>query len=160
MHIRRPKDFYAGLMFLVFGAAAMVFAPAYQIGSAAKMGPGYFPLTLGALLVVLGAVIVAGSVFWAKEPQARPAFHLKPPMLVLSAVVLFGLALRPLGLFVSTVLLVVLSSRASHEFRLKEAILNAALLSCAVLLIFVYFLEFQVPVWPALFDGRILWFRG
>ena len=134
---------------MLFGAAAFFFAEDYNIGSAAKMGPGYFPFVLGALLAALGVTLLLRSVFWTKGLQERPAFHLKSLVLVLSSVVLFGLLLRPLGLLVSTTLLVVVSSMASHEFRWKESLLNAAVLIVVVLLVFVYCLDFQVPVWPA-----------
>ncbi len=139
---------------MLFGAAAFCCAAEYNIGSAAKMGPGYFPFVLGALLAALGVTLLLRSVFWTKGYQEEPAFHLKPLVLVLSSVVLFGLLLRPLGLLVSTTLLVVVSSMASHEFRWKESLLNAAVLIVVVLLIFVYCLDFQVPIWPAFLTGR------
>ena len=139
---------------MLFGVAAFFFAAEYNIGSAAKMGPGYFPFALGALLAALGVTLLVRSVFWTKGLQERPAFHLKPLVLVLSSVVLFGLLLRPLGLLVSTTLLVVVSSMASHEFRLKEALLNAGALAVIVLMVFVYFLDFQVPVWPSFLVTR------
>jgi hypothetical protein len=154
MRIRHPKDFCSGVMFMLFGAAAFFFAEDYNIGSAAKMGPGYFPFVLGALLAALGVMLLLRSVFWTKRSQQGPAFHLKPLVLVLSSVVLFGLLLRPLGLLVSTTLLVVVSSMASHEFRWKEALLNAAVLIVVVLLVFVYCLDFQVPIWPSFLAGR------
>lgn len=139
---------------MLFGAAAFFFAEDYNIGSAAKMGPGYFPFVLGALLAALGVTLLVRSVFWTKGSQQGPAFHLKPLVLVLSSVVLFGLLLRPLGLLVSTTLLVVVSSMASHEFRWKESLLNAAVLIVVVLLVFVYCLDFQVPIWPSFLAGR------
>ena len=139
---------------MLFGAAGFFFAEEYNIGSAAKMGPGYFPFVLGALLAALGVTLLVRSVFWTKGLQQRPAFHLKPLVLVLSSVVLFGLLLRPLGLLVSTTLLVVVSSLASHEFRWKEALLNAAVLIVVVLVVFVYCLDFQVPVLPAFMAVR------
>jgi hypothetical protein len=154
MRIHHPKDFITGLMFLLFGAAAIFFATDYTIGSAAKMGAGYFPFVLGAFLSALGVTLLLRSVFWTKGSQAGPAFQLKPLVLVLSAVVLFGLLLRPLGLLVSTTLLVVVSSLASHEFRWKEALLNAAVLIVVVIVVFVYCLDFQVPVWPAFMAVR------
>jgi hypothetical protein len=152
--IRHPKDFCTGLMFLVFGAAAMFFSTDYKIGSAAKMGPGYFPFALGAFLAVLGAICVLRSVLWEKGIQPWPVLHFRPLALVLSSVVLFAILLQPLGLPVSATVLVVLCSRASHEFRWKEALLNAAVLIFIVLVVFVYFLDFQVPVWPSFPTGR------
>ena len=53
--IREPKDFWAGVMFFAFGVAAIVIGTAYPVGTAARMGPGYFPRILGILLIVLGA---------------------------------------------------------------------------------------------------------
>lgn len=154
MRIRHPKDFLTGLMFLLFGAAAIFFAASYNIGSAAKMGPGYFPFALGAFLAALGVTLLLRSVFGARGSQAGPVFHLKPLVLVLSSVVLFSLLLRPLGLLVSTTTLVVVSSMASQEFRWKEALLNAAALIFIVWVVFVYALDFQVPIWPAFMAVR------
>lgn len=154
MRIRHPKDFCTGVMFLLFGAGAMFFSTDYTIGSAAKMGPGYFPFVLGAFLAVLGVASLMKSVLGETGPQPWPVLHFKPLALVLSSVVLFALLLRPLGLPVSATVLVVVCSRASHEFRWKEALLNAAALILIVLVVFVYFLEFQVPVWPSFPAGR------
>ena len=75
MVIRNPKDFWAGLMFIAFGVFFMVVAlgtpefinnlwgdkviPGYQMGSAVRMGPAYFPVVLGGMLAVLGAIVFA-----------------------------------------------------------------------------------------------------
>ena len=154
MRIRQPKDFLTGVMFVFFGTAAMAMSVGLTIGTAAKMGPGYFPFALGALLVVLGAVILMRGVAGSAGSRAWPSLQFKPLAAVLLSVVLFSRLLVPLGLLLSTFLLVVLSSMASHEFRWKEALLNAAVLVAIVLLVFVYFLEFQIPVLPALLAGR------
>ena len=154
MRITDPKDAYAGLLFVLFGAAAMIFSVRYTIGTAAKMGPGYFPFVLGAVLCAIGCVVGLKSLFQSKEAGKGPSLHWKPVVMVLSAVVLFGLFLRPLGLLVSTLLMIVVSSAASHEFRLKEALVNAGALALIVLMIFVYFLDFQVPVWPSFLVTR------
>jgi hypothetical protein len=154
MRIRHPKDFLTGLMFVFFGAAAMVFSFGMTIGSAAKMGPGYFPFLLGAFLVVLGAVSLLRGTLWAEGVHGWPIVHLKPLAIVLVSVVLFSQILRPLGLLLSTAALVVLASTASHEFRWKEALLNAAVLVAIVLVVFVYFLEFHMPIVPFFIAGR------
>jgi putative tricarboxylic transport membrane protein len=153
MRIAHPKDFLTGLLFLLFGAAAMALSRGLTIGGAAKMGPGYFPFALGLLLVVLGAVILSRSLLRTEEPQPWPSFHLGPLAIVLLSVFLFSQALRPFGLPLSTVLLVVMVSKASHEFRWRETLVNAAALVVIVLVVFVYFLKFQIPVWPAFIAG-------
>jgi hypothetical protein len=154
MRIRHPKDFLTGVMFVGFGAAAMASSFGLAIGSAAKMGPGYFPLVLGGFLVVLGAVILLRGVWGAGETQGWPALQFKPLAIVLLSVILFSQILRPLGLLLSTAGLVVLASMASHEFRWKETLLNAAVLVAIVLAVFVFFLEFQLPIWPSFLAGR------
>jgi hypothetical protein len=55
--IPRPKDFYAGLLFVAFGVFAIIIARDYPLGTAARMGPGYFPRLLGMLLIVLGVAL-------------------------------------------------------------------------------------------------------
>jgi len=155
MHIKRTKDFKSGLLFIFFGMASAVFSGTYQIGTAAKMGPGYFPFVLGGLLTMLGLVVSLRSLSRGEETRKARSFRVKPVVLVLSSVVLFGLLLRPLGLIFSTVILIMISSMASDEFKKKEAILNAFVLLAIVLIIFVYFLKFQIPVWPSFLTGRI-----
>ena len=57
MKIKSQKDFYFGLMFTVVGVAFAWGASTYNVGTGARMGPGYFPLMLGIVLAILGAVI-------------------------------------------------------------------------------------------------------
>jgi len=154
IQVRNNKDFYAGLLFMLFGIMSMIFAPQYQIGTAAKMGPGYFPFVLGGVLTVLGLVISLKSLSRREGVRKARSLRVKPMVLVLSSVVLFGLLLRPLGLIFSTVILIIVSSMASDEFKKKETILNAFVLLAIVLIVFVYFLKFQIPVWPSFLSGR------
>jgi hypothetical protein len=60
--IKSPKDFWAGVMFVGTGVFFLIWAIAnYQMGTAVRMGPAYFPVLLGGLLAVLGAVVLMGS---------------------------------------------------------------------------------------------------
>jgi hypothetical protein len=73
VRIRSPKDFWAGLMFIAFGLFAAIFAYAnYQMGTAVRMGPAYFPAVLGGLLAVLGLLVLIEA--FALED--RHALHL------------------------------------------------------------------------------------
>ncbi|RPJ73824.1 MAG: tripartite tricarboxylate transporter TctB family protein [Desulfobacteraceae bacterium] len=154
MRIRQPKNLLTGILFISFGAAAMFLSAELTIGTAAKMGPGFFPFALGALLVILGAVVMLRGLVGAVGSHGWPTVQLKPLAAVLLSVVLFSQVLLPLGLLLSTALLVILASTASHEFRWKEALLNAAVLVAVILAVFVYLLEFQIPVLPAFIGGR------
>ena len=57
MNIKSQKDFFSGLMFMGIGVAFAWGATTYNVGSGARMGPGYFPLMLGILMTILGALI-------------------------------------------------------------------------------------------------------
>ncbi len=91
MHIHHPKDFLTGIMFILFGAAAMTFASEYPIGTAAKMGPGYFPFALGGVLGCSGWWSWRAGLLWATGAHGWPTLRLLPVTLVLS----LGRPLRP-----------------------------------------------------------------
>ena len=61
MRIKSQKDFFAGLLFLALGVAFAWGATTYNVGTGARMGPGYFPLMLGVVLAIMGAVEVFKS---------------------------------------------------------------------------------------------------
>lgn len=149
--IRNPKDFFAGLLFVAFGAAALVISQSYALGSASRMGPGYFPRLLGILLVGLGALQSIISFRAAEEPGE--GWHWRPLLIVLAAVAAFS-ALAPwFGLIVASLALVFISSAASTEFRWKEALVSGALQAVAAVLVFVYGLGLPLPVWPLFIVG-------
>jgi hypothetical protein len=149
MQIRDAKDFWSGVMFAAFGLAFVVFARQYDMGTAARMGPAYFPTVLGALLLLLGVLIsIKGLTARTDDGHVAP-FHFKPLILVLGAVVAFGLLLRPAGLLVALAVLVFISSLGSDEFKLRDVVLLAVGLGVLVLVVFIYGLSMTVPVLPA-----------
>lgn len=149
MQIRDAKDFWSGVMFAAFGIFFIVFAREYDMGTAARMGPAYFPTVLGGLLLLLGIfVAIKGLAARTSDGRVEP-FHFRPLLLVLGAVVAFGLLLRPAGLLVALATLVVVSSLGSHEFRLRDVLLLTVGLAVLVVIVFIYGLSMTVPVLPA-----------
>ena len=88
MHIRAPKDFWSGVMFIAFAATALLAARGYSLGAAGKMGPGYFPILLGSVLAFTGLILVVRSFVIVGE--AVPRIRIMPLAIVTVAVVLFG----------------------------------------------------------------------
>ena len=144
--IPRPKDFYAGLLFVAFGVFAIIIARNYPLGSAARMGPGYFPRLLGILLIVLGAALSLIALRGRGTPL--PGWKWRPVSIVLLSVIAFGLVLTHAGLVLSTIGLIVVASTASREFRFKESLLSGALLAALSVGVFVIGLKLQLPIWP------------
>jgi putative tricarboxylic transport membrane protein len=144
--IRNPKDFLAGLIFVAFGVAAIVLGSAYPLGTAARMGPGYFPRILGILLIVLGGALALRALRLKGTPL--PGWKWRPVLVILLSVVVFGIVLTRIGLVLSTVGLIVAASVASHEFRPKEALISGILLAALAAGVFVYGLKLVIPLWP------------
>ncbi|CAG9175120.1 hypothetical protein LMG23992_02870 [Cupriavidus laharis] len=149
MRIRSQKDFASGLMFILVGFGFSWVARGYSMGTAAKMGPGYFPFWLGIVLALLGALVLWGSLSSKAEEDQLSRWDIKTLLWILGAVILFGLLLKPLGMVLSVLVLVLVSSMASHEFSWKGAILNSIILVLISLGAFVYGINLQMPVWPA-----------
>ena len=144
--IRNPKDFLAGLIFVAFGIAAIVLGSEYPVGTAARMGPGYFPRILGILLILLGGALSVRAIKLRGTPL--PGWKWRPVLVVLLSVVVFGLILTRIGLALSTVALIVAASAASHEFRPREALVSGILLAALATGVFVYALKLVIPIWP------------
>lgn len=144
--VRSPKDLLAGLLFIALGIAAIAIAANYTLGTAARMGPGYFPRILGILLIALGAILALRSARLNGNPL--PGWKWRPVLVVLGSVVIFGLIVNRVGVVVSTILLIVMSSAASHEFRPREAVVSGILLAALAVGVFLIGLKLQLPIWP------------
>ena len=145
--IRHPKDFWSGVLFIAIGVFAIVYGMKYTLGSAARMGPGYFPRILGILLILIGAILALRS-FRLQGPPL-PQWKWRPTVVVLGSVVVFGAIVQWAGIALSTVILIVGSSAASPEFRPREALIVGVLLAALAVGVFVIGLKLQLPIWPA-----------
>jgi hypothetical protein len=144
--ISHPKDFWSGLIFIAMGVFAIVYGSKYALGSAARMGPGYFPRILGILMMALGLILALRALKIHGRPV--PKWHWRPTVLVLGSVVLFGSIVKIVGMAISTVILIMVASAASHEFRPKEALISGVLLAALAVGVFVVGLNLQLPIWP------------
>ncbi|KRC70227.1 Tripartite tricarboxylate transporter TctB family protein [compost metagenome] len=149
MQLRNRQDFWSGVMFIALGLGFAWQASSYQMGTAARMGPGYFPFWLGIVLSLLGAVVLLGSLSKKAHDTHIDKFDWRILFLVVGSVVLYGFILKPLGIYISVFILVVVSSLASHEFSLKVAVANAIFLVVFSYLAFVKGLGLIFPLWPS-----------
>ena len=146
IRISNPKDFWAGVLFVAIGVATLILGSRYTLGTAARMGPGYFPRILGLLLILLGGIIAVSGARTKGAPF--PHFQWRPLVIVLGSVVLFGAIVRHVGVALSTVILIVAASAASREFRPREALIAGIVLAALAVGVFVVGLQLQLPIWP------------
>ena len=197
MKIKNGKDFWSGLMFIGFGAAFFIIARNYNMGTALRMGPSYFPTVLGGILIVLGAATLGRSFFSSIEHswrlfEFRPinftasvvigafaywqikwlqtnewlefvvvgaslilffaSFGKRSLWQILTATLAFGYLLKPLGLIISTFLLVMGAGLISEESKMKEVIILSVALAVFAWLTFVVGLDQPFPVKPSFLE--------
>lgn len=148
MQLKNKQDFWSGIMFLCIGIAASIGATEYSMGTASRMGPGYFPFWLGVCMALLGAVIALSACSAKAEKIQLEKFDWKITVIIIGSVALAGALLNYLGIYLTVFILVVLSSAASHVFSLKTAVIAGVLLSLFVWLAFVKGLGLIFPFWP------------
>ena len=162
MNIKSQKDFFSGLMFMAVGIAFAWGATTYKVGDGARMGPGYFPLMLGVLLAILGAVITFKAMVVETEGGDRIcAWAWKPLFFIITANLVFGVLLGGLpsiklpamGLIVGIYALTFIAANAGEEFKFKEVLILATVLAIISYLAFIVLLKLQFPVWPAFITG-------
>ena len=152
MRIRSPRDFWSGAMFVAFGAFFVAWSFLYyQMGSAVRMGPGYFPALLGGLLVVLGLFVLGNSL--AVDGPRVDAFHFKPLLLVSGSVVAYGYLMQPGGLVVATAAAVIIGALGGEEFRWREVAVLTVVLVLFSWLVFVKGLTLPFPMCPGFIEN-------
>lgn len=145
--IRSPKDFISGVLFVALGVAVLIYGSRYAMGTASRMGPGYFPRILGVILLLLGTAVSLRSCAIA---GARLEKWQVRPFVVIAVVLGFAAIVETAGLAISAFLLVVGAALANPGLRLLEAMISGLILSAFVALVFVLGLGIQLPILPNL----------
>jgi len=160
VNIKSQKDFFSGLMFMSLGAAFAWGATKYSVGTGARMGPGYFPLMLGALLAVLGSVITFKSlVVETAGGDKIGSWAWRPLVFIILGNLSFGVLLAGLpsiklpamGMIVGIYVLTFIVSMAESGWKVRNTFMLATVLAIGSYVAFVVILKLQFPVWPAFF---------
>jgi putative tricarboxylic transport membrane protein len=144
--VLQRQDFVGGLLIIAVALFAFWQGADLPIGTLGGMGPGMLPRGLAVLLGLLGAWLVLDS--FAEEGVALDRWSIRGPVLVLAAMMAFGLAVRPLGLVVAGPLAIVISAFASEEVRWQETILFGALMTVFCIGLFKFALGLPIPLAP------------
>jgi hypothetical protein len=144
--LRASKDFLAGLLFLAIGAGAIVVARAYPLGTAMRMGSGYFPTVLGGILALFGIFLMvrrgaSGWIEWGWRPLACIA----------ASLVLFGFLMPRFGLVPALVALFFTAAAGGREFRAGEVLALTALMTAFAVGVFVYVLKLPFALFPGVY---------
>ena len=144
--LNRPKDVYAGAIFIGIGTIAFAAAQQYEIGSARQMGPGYLPAAVGIVLVFLGALSLLNG-FRNAIPDLIAKQALEPFVLVVASVVAFALLIDVAGLVVAMLALVLIACLRRLFSHPLEVLLTYVGLTAFSVALFSYGLKMQIPLW-------------
>src|SRR5512137_392771 len=136
MRVRLTTDLLTGLLFLTLGGFVLIYGARYPIGSAVRMGPGYFPRIVSSGLVLLGFLLVARSVL--RRGESVGAVALRPLLLVLVGTFAFGLLIERAGFWVASIVLVCVSRLVERDLRVAEIGGLALALTAIITAIFRY----------------------
>ncbi|MFD2265026.1 tripartite tricarboxylate transporter TctB family protein [Lacibacterium aquatile] len=154
LKIKGQQDFWIGIIFAVSGLAGLAIARGYAFGTAGRMGPGYFPTVISALLILLGLISIARGMVQDSAPIAP--FNWKALSLITVSVLAFGWLLQGAGLIVALIVLTLVSAVASVRFRLGwKPVLGLVLLVVFCVAVFVKGLGVPMPLVGDWFTGLV-----
>jgi Tripartite tricarboxylate transporter TctB family len=143
--IKSPQDVGAAVVFMTIGLAGVYFGSDLAVGSAARMGPGFFPVILSWTIFAIG-VVVGFKALTVEGPGIEPV-QLRPMLVIIAAILLFGYLVETLGLAITAALLTVLAAYARRGVSLPETLLLAGGLAIFSVVLFVYGLSQPFPAW-------------
>ena len=138
------KDFWAGVMLIAIGVAAVLIAHDYPIGSAFRMGPGYFPSVLGGILALFGLSLLVRSL--RSGEKIAGGWSLRALIVLPLSFALFGSLMDHAGFVPALAVLIFGAAAASSEFKFREVALLTVVLTALSVGIFVWGLGLPYPL--------------
>ena len=142
---RTNKDLWAGLMYIVTGALGMWIARDYPIGSALRMGPGYFPSVLGGIMVVMGIYVLALGLRKNHE-KIQGNLSLRALIVLPISMIVFGILMEEAGFIPAMAALIPVSAAAGRDFKWVEVILLTIGLTILCAAGFIFALGLPYPL--------------
>ena len=142
---RSVPDVLAGGIFVLIGGAFVVGSLGYELGTPLRMGPGYFPLVVGAVVALLGLAIVLKGLI-AGEVLTFGVIPWRAIVVIVLALLFFGFTVRGLGFVPASAVTALLTTLASPRVRPLTAVAVAVGLTVASTLIFVVGLQLRIPL--------------
>jgi hypothetical protein len=137
--LRSNQDVLAGVLFLLVGLGAVAGARDYEMGTAMRMGPAYFPTVLGWILYGFGAFLLLRGI--ARGGAVAATWGWRPLAFVTLSILAFGFVITRFGLIPALVAMFLVCAAAGREYRIREVLLLTAVMSAFAVGVFVYALK-------------------
>lgn len=148
------KDIIAGALFVAFGGVAVVLSVGYKVGTAGHMGPGYVPLIFAGGMAIFGGLIAVRGIADVLSDTSRSDVDLKswsprPLFAVLIGILVFAALIKPAGLIIASLALLVCGSQGVKGQRLSETVSLSIGLTALVVIVFVYLIGVRIELLPS-----------
>jgi hypothetical protein len=144
MELFSKKDFWAGMMFIGIGAGSIILARDYRFGSALRMGPGFFPVILGWVLILFGAYVMVRGV--RSNEKIKVSWSPRALILLPLSLLLFGILMKEAGFIPAVAAVVFGSAAAGREFKLSQVLLATGFLIVLSTGIFIWGINLPYPL--------------
>jgi hypothetical protein len=148
----KRKDYYAGALCILFGLAVIVVARSYRVGTLLDMGPGYFPMMLGGLMMFIGVLIIGTTVFVGPEPEDPFDQHMPATpdwrgcISITASVVMFIAMANWFGMAPAIFVSVFVAAMGDRTSTIKTAAILGAGVTVFGVILFSHFLKVSMPV--------------
>jgi hypothetical protein len=143
------RDFYAGGLMILLGLGAALEGQHYNIGTMRQMGPGFMPVALGVVLVLIG-IAIAGTSLAGTPDDGESALPAQPDwrgwLCILAGPFLFIVFGKYGGLAPATFACVFVSAMGDRNATWKSAFLLALGITVFGVAVFSYILKVPFPV--------------
>ncbi len=146
VRVKNPQDFWAGILFVVFGGLALWLGRNYAIGTLSKIGPGFLPVVLSVGLLSVGGVLALRALAIEGPPIEKS--QVLPQFFILAAIAVFAFGIESLGLALTVMAVAITASFARRGMNWRETIALAIGLAVLCVLLFVQLLGQPFMVWP------------
>lgn len=139
------KDFGSGLLFALAGIIGLVLTSSFEFGSTAEPGPGFFPIVLSTLLILIGIAVALSVLLRDVDPMS--AIAMRPFLLITCAVCIFAVCIERFGLMPSVFVTAIIASFARANYGWAHRILAAAGIALFSAALFIGALNLPVALW-------------
>jgi hypothetical protein len=142
------KDYYGGGLMGLLGLGAVLQGKNYEMGTLSHMGPGYFPVALGAILMLTGLAIALGAKnsVPAADADTRPAPEWRGWLCIIFSILAFLVLGVYGGLLPATFAVVFISALGDRKNTFKSALLLSLGMVAVCVVVFWWALRLQFPL--------------
>lgn len=144
---KHNKDYYCGALLLLIGLGAIAAGMSYRLGTLREMGPGFFPTSLGAILALIGAILIGSAK--GSVPEGEDV-HLPPEwrgwICIVSSIAAFIVLGVYGGLLPASFAVVFIAALGDRQNTVKQAVALALVMSAISVGVFWWALSIQFPL--------------